>query len=151
MCQAFNLIGRKDCGWCSASFVHQQTSSPSNPIHSKDCLPPKGSGKSSWSSGSGSYGSYWHQWPSQSQQSNHSRGNQSAASGKGRGNSRSSSVGSHQANSAPASGAKNFWQRRKFFNSQSTVNVEQESTVNGDKDAESEANSLMEKWIPYRL
>jgi hypothetical protein len=145
-CQAFNLMGRKDCGWCNAPFIHQQTSSPSNPIHSKDCVPPKGSGKSSWSSGSGSYGSYWNQWPSQSQ-SSQSKGNQSAPSGKGLGNSRSSSVGSHQVTSAAASGAnaKNFWQRRKFFNSQSTVNVEQESIVNGDKDAESEANSLMEK------
>ena len=150
-CHAFNVKGKMECGWCSANFMQQPVSTPQNPVHSQDCIPPKGSGKKSWQSGS--YGSYWNQWPVQSGQSlSSSQSNQ--AVGKGRGTTRSPSVGSQQTSivsvsklnqsQSPASSG-NFWQRRKL-NNQMGSSVDQVESVNGDaKDVDIDAASLMEK------
>ena len=152
-CHAFNVKGKAVCGWCSASFIQQPASTPSNPVHSHECIPPKGSGKNFWHSGS--YGSYWNHWPRQGGQTQPQPQQVNQASGKGRGAARSSSVGSHQTSNVsacnvnqaqpPSVNGTNFWQRRKF-NNQSASSVGQVESVNGEaKDADIEGASLMEK------
>ena len=113
-CTASNMKSRSTCGWCKSPFqlMHQSASTPQNPSHSMDCIPPKGGGRKNGKDGSKKGGGRQQQHSSSGQQSPSqapSNGSEASRSGKGKGG----SVRSSSAHSQSIAGQeKNVWQRR---------------------------------------